>query len=174
MMKMPRGRIREMMEMMVMILKKSARPSTNVGEINVTTRSKGEEITIIVGGANVPSRDMRIIVMIGRGATLTPRGGLVDLTQSLQRSSTIMRPRGPTFGITISMRNGRIREADATMTTKGVVGDTDMEADKVVAMVDIMAVTAADVNIMAADVVTTVAADADIMVGAKATTRIRT
>ena len=86
-----------------------------------------------------------------------------------------MRPRGPTFGIVIFTRNGKMKEVDATMTTKGVVADADMEADVVVAVVDIiMAVTAADADIIEADAVTTVAVDTYVMVGAKATTRIRT
>ena len=66
-----------------MIPTKSARPSANVGEINVTTRSKEKKTTIIVGGATVSLRDMRIIVMTGRGASLTPRGDLVDSAQPL-------------------------------------------------------------------------------------------
>ena len=104
-----------------MILKKSARLSANMWEINVTIRSKEKETTIILGGATVPLQDTIIIIMTGRGATLIPRGDSVDLTQSPQRNSTIMRPRGPTFGIGTSMRNGRMKEADAIMNTKSVV-----------------------------------------------------
>ncbi len=83
MMKMPRERIREMMEMMGMILKKSVRLSANVWEINVTTRRKGKEIIIMEGGETVPSWDTISTVMIGRGATLIRKGDSVDSTQRL-------------------------------------------------------------------------------------------
>ena len=64
--------------MMGTTMKKRAHPNVNVGEINIITRSKEEGTTIIVGGATVPSRSTKSIVIIGRGSTLIQRVDLVD------------------------------------------------------------------------------------------------
>ncbi len=80
MMRTTKGRIRGRMEMMVTIMKKRAPPNVNVGEVNVITKSKEEETTIIVGRVTVPLQATKIIVMTGRGATLIQRGDLFNST----------------------------------------------------------------------------------------------
>ncbi len=104
-----KARIRGRTEMMGIIMKKRAPPNVNVGEVNIITRSKAEEITIIVGRATVPSWATKIVVMIGRGATLIRSGDLVNLTLRPRRNSTTTKPRDQTFGTGTYTKNGKMK-----------------------------------------------------------------